>query len=676
MKSSLPEIVDITNDAQAGVLYILRNLYRRILLTDLDYALDKKVEQDLWNICFKIPISGLQPIKGKKTSNPLLNWFLEGASGFYLVLLQEVCAQCDFDSTLCKRNVQLGIFCGPCYSVKPKKESFLYICQHCLIHLGDIARYRNLVGEAESYYKQAVCIEPSSGHPYNQLALLESVRGDGLSTLYYYVRSLSLKHPFPPAKTNLLKVLKKQLVHVGVQPKSRGSRFSAEEFTISFLKLQGQIGLGCELDQAEQTVQLLWLTLPSLIATEAINSTQLIKALAITLYFVEECSSALATDAQKRSLQLATTLSGALLNACLTACCSLPVEHLIQSKYLAVIKLMLDWFYAHPEHLGKMKKGQIWSSVAKLLNQLQLCLTLMNDSEDKEDDGKPLPEDLELIGFKPLRPAYKWTSLKVETNETLTRATRIINRGKWIAERESPFLTIQQRDEEPKMLFSSLRPESPVEKQTEVLSKVSIKEEPVKEIKILARPPQRNVALAAILKQKTDEQPSVVAPVASEPVEPSKQVTFQPVKQPLINFPRPALPPRLERTKVEPNDQKNAANVGWYSSFGAASTLPDLSIPPPPVPPPGLGFPPPPAAWSAMLPPPPAPPYSLFSSNASWLPGPLPNFPPNSLPSEQAQRPVHLGPASLWSGPGPSPLERLLEQQKAMRGSGSSPAKK
>ena len=78
---------------------------------------------------------------------------------------------------------------------------------------------------------------------------------------------------------------------------------------------------------------------------------------------------------------------------------------------------MLDWFYAHPEHLAELKKGQIWSSVAKLLNQLQLGLSL-NDGEAGEDGGKPLAEDLEMIGFKPLRSAYKWTSLKLETNET------------------------------------------------------------------------------------------------------------------------------------------------------------------------------------------------------------------------------------------------------------------
>ena len=38
----------------------LQELYQQILLADLEYALDKKVEQDLWNHVFKNQISALQ----------------------------------------------------------------------------------------------------------------------------------------------------------------------------------------------------------------------------------------------------------------------------------------------------------------------------------------------------------------------------------------------------------------------------------------------------------------------------------------------------------------------------------------------------------------------------------------------------------------------------------------
>ena len=340
---SLPEELDITIDAHASGIHSLRSLYRDIILSDLDYALDKKIEQELWNICFKTPISKLQSnnrntSSQKSSNNPLLQWFLESASGFYLVLVQESCTLCQSPSmetanNIYKTNNQLGIFSRGMsgYEAKPvKSASWRYMLQHCLIHLGDLARYRNLQAEAEHYYQQAARIEPSSGHPYNQLALLESARGDKLSTLFYYVRSLAVKHPFPPARTNLDKVLKKQSVNSLV--KSRSGRLTADEFLIAFAKLQGQIGLGCDLEQAEQIVQLLSVALPPLVATEAFSPSQLIKILAVSIYAAEEASS----EVQKR---LSVQLVASILGACVTASsCSTPVS---SSVFLAPAKVKI-----------------------------------------------------------------------------------------------------------------------------------------------------------------------------------------------------------------------------------------------------------------------------------------------------------------------------------------------
>ena len=55
------------------------------------------MEQDLWNNCFKSQISNLQSAaKDKRSSKAAaeasmtLNWFLEMASGFYILLLEDV----------------------------------------------------------------------------------------------------------------------------------------------------------------------------------------------------------------------------------------------------------------------------------------------------------------------------------------------------------------------------------------------------------------------------------------------------------------------------------------------------------------------------------------------------------------------------------------------------------
>lgn len=47
-------------------------VYQKVLVLDLDYALDKKVEQDLWNIGFKQQIEALQAIsKDRKVHKPI-----------------------------------------------------------------------------------------------------------------------------------------------------------------------------------------------------------------------------------------------------------------------------------------------------------------------------------------------------------------------------------------------------------------------------------------------------------------------------------------------------------------------------------------------------------------------------------------------------------------------------
>jgi len=709
VRAALPPMVDdLSVETYTSKSHILRNLYKKIILLDLDYALDKKVEQELWNTCFKIPITKVQPGRkdpqtNKPESAPFFNWFLESAAGFYLILLQEICAQCDFDTLFCKSNVTLGIFSGSTYSVKPKDESCRYICQHCLIHLGDVARYRNQPEEAEGYYKQAVRIEPSSGHPYNQLALLEAARGNKLSTFFFYVRSLALKHPFPPARTNLEKLLEKQITY-NITYKSR-SRPTVDEMLVSFLKLQGHIGLFSELERAEQINKLLSLTLPSLIVTEALTPTLTIQMLAITIYAVDKIQ----IESKKQSLHLAIELTGSILNACLVPVFSLQGDQLINYEFLAVVKLVFDWLHIHPDILHNpviFLRRQLWSAAAKLLNEIQSATR----SFTEEDDGRPLPEDLSLQEFLPLRitlPTGNRNKLIEEYNQKQRnhiRALRILEQGKWLAGQQSSGVNClkmtERPSESPAYFFESVQLSSPVQlasSSPEASATVA-----PKDIKILTRKP-RNVVLAAILKKNSDE----LQPTASSQ-DSNKQVKFQvssptppppppppPLSLPLPpppSFPcysRPSLPPRLERLKTEQRERDQLNQMGLYSNF-------NISIPPPPVPmvgpsvpPPGLGFPCPPRAdqipapWSLNTLPPSnhfaSNAYSLFSSQ-SWHPAPmmnsgiLPDLKEGLADRRILGAPNPMVPPSLWSGPGPSPLERLLEQQKALRGA-SSPTK-
>ena len=45
--------------------------------------------------------------------------------------------------------------------------------QHILVHLGDVARYKKEMKEAEIFYTHAAQLIPTNGQPFNQLALLD-----------------------------------------------------------------------------------------------------------------------------------------------------------------------------------------------------------------------------------------------------------------------------------------------------------------------------------------------------------------------------------------------------------------------------------------------------------------------------------------------------------------------
>lgn len=86
-------------------------------------------------------------------------------------------------------------------------------CHQTLIHLGDLSRYRESElnfkgtdrnwGPAIGYYDLAIAIDPSSGTPYNQLAIISKTEGDHARALYHLYRAQSALEPPPTAFANL-----------------------------------------------------------------------------------------------------------------------------------------------------------------------------------------------------------------------------------------------------------------------------------------------------------------------------------------------------------------------------------------------------------------------------------------------------------------------------------------
>merc|ERR1719309_10952 len=181
---------------------------------------------------------------------------------------------------------------------RPKKASCNYICQHCLVHLGDIARYRNHIQQAETFYRHAISMAPSSGQPYNQIAILEANRSNKLSTVYFYVRAVSLSFPFPAACINLSKLLARLAgIHEGEDRiiRERTAKVTAHTFIPLFLRIQGLLHHGSHMRLCVRSKTLLCESLTSLVATDSLSTWQLLQMICINMWLWEQ-TTATGTD--------------------------------------------------------------------------------------------------------------------------------------------------------------------------------------------------------------------------------------------------------------------------------------------------------------------------------------------------------------------------------------------
>ncbi|XP_026229994.1 protein SMG7 isoform X2 [Anabas testudineus] len=466
----------------------LQDLYQKMLVTDLEYALDKKVEQDLWNHAFKNQITTLQS-QAKNRANPNrsevqanLSLFLEAASGFYTQLLQELCTVFNVDLPCRVKSSQLGIISNKQSStsaiVTPQPSSCSYICQHCLVHLGDIARYRNQTSQAESYYRHAAQLVPSNGQPYNQLAILASSKGDHLTTIFYYCRSIAVKFPFPAASTNLQKALSKAL-------ESRDevkTKWSVSDFIKAFIKFHGHVYLTKSLDKLDGLRGKLEEQFQRLILQKAFSSQQLVHITVINLFELHHLRD-LTADGSEQNYSSEQQISWfqllGLFMSFLGVMCSRVLlnktrgEEIMGECPLPAIKVSLDWLRLRPSvfHEAAVDKRQyVWPWLVSILNSFQ----------PKEDDVScssvtPLPEEFELQGFLALRPALRSLDFTKGHQGILVdrdglpvhaRHQRLIILGKWVAD-NCPGLIQYRVSEDGLLVFFTDIPEQAIEEPQE-----------------------------------------------------------------------------------------------------------------------------------------------------------------------------------------------------------------
>jgi len=401
----------------------LQSTYRKLLITNLEFALDNKVDHDLWGV-FKSRISLMQqvvretPSRKRAEAQIHLTSFLDSASGFYSNLLQDLCHVYNVDIPGTRlRACDLNILKDNIYktkksTVEPVQNSSHYICQHCLVHLGDIARYRQQNAHAESYYLHAARFMPSSGHPYNQLAILATAKSDLLKMAFYYCRSMAVKGKFPGSHANL----KRSLSKIITSKDPVNMKITSSDLVKFFLKFHACIYLKQNINKLKDMVgQLCFLTLVHLKAG-SLCSSQIIQMTFINLFTLQHLAERgikdgmpvqSASDHNDDVVGVGNTLTScweAMLHfamSCLgefLSCVPIHSDDINELKHpvLPAIKLVLDWLVVNPSLLMRAdfsSYSKVWPRLAKLLN------TLGNQDKVNDNGGAALPEDVEVRGF-------------------------------------------------------------------------------------------------------------------------------------------------------------------------------------------------------------------------------------------------------------------------------------
>ena len=115
-------------------------------------------------------------------------------------------------------------------------------CFRSLIQLGDLSRYRETELTAEEpkwyhavgYYDLARTVCPTSGVPYNQLAIVSLAKGDWFSAVFWLYRARSTDSPHPQADANLQRAYTK-IAQVDRDGKLQESNIDATANLLRFL---------------------------------------------------------------------------------------------------------------------------------------------------------------------------------------------------------------------------------------------------------------------------------------------------------------------------------------------------------------------------------------------------------------------------------------------------------
>ncbi|CAF1097547.1 unnamed protein product [Rotaria sp. Silwood1] len=432
----------------------LLDQYEQLILYDLDYAIEKKIEHDLWTIIFKNEINykqeqlkdnNQQQIKRTEIQTSLQN-FYEYARGYYMKLLQDVVHSYNFENSICKltfpslqkRHQQNSNSNHTC-----KEASMLYFIQHILVHVGDLNRYSNQIDLAKTFYQYAIYTIPCLGQPYNQIAILHEMKNplslltlgqNQLITTYYYIRSIAIKVTFPLAISNLEKLFLR-LKDISIT-RYESQQQQQNDFLTLFLQIIAMINLEINLDNIQTFINLF-----RTIIIKNFNQLNFIYMITIIMFTIHRTLNLLPRSSliKKPELQfdIILQLFIIIIEQCLEGI-QVPLsmmiideQHILPIIYLSFAYLSNIQKYKNDlfEHNVFKQKHIMWNSLAKLLRSFGVYASNLDMTKGKNEstgsllfkyNDYPLAEERTLECFTPLNDILKSYNFKKYIDDEIT----------------------------------------------------------------------------------------------------------------------------------------------------------------------------------------------------------------------------------------------------------------
>ncbi|KAI1155031.1 hypothetical protein F4825DRAFT_460026 [Nemania diffusa] len=197
----------------------------KVIFHDFEYAVEKKVENCLWqchtflNGEYRKALGRLNTssqVVQRRKLDKLYRGFLKTSEQFYIVYIKELSSRFsipELQQIARKAKPQPTEQATETVSPPaPLRALVLKSCQMTLVHLGDLVRYRCQLSDkfskatfdtASDYYGLANSLDPDDGSAHHQLAVLHQIPGQHFDIVYHFHRAIAVSKPHELALQNL-----------------------------------------------------------------------------------------------------------------------------------------------------------------------------------------------------------------------------------------------------------------------------------------------------------------------------------------------------------------------------------------------------------------------------------------------------------------------------------------